>query len=325
LLYGWGLVAGLALTFLFSPDWHAIDYPWKFGMAYPTTLAVFLLASCRKGLGYAAVTMGVMIGVINIAEGARSRGGVCLATAFYLVITAILRRLGGGTIRLKTKWILAAAASLVLGCAGIIPIYEYATSSGILGADAKDELEMQSSGQFGLLLGGRSAIFGSFPAIYDSPFIGHGSWARDPTYVLMQLALMAQVGYENADTADEDAKNDYLIPAHSYIFGAWVEAGIIGALFWGWVLLFTLRTLWLFYPARIVITPLASFGAFTLAWDLVFSPYGAEARLVTPYYVVMMMTCWQMAGHKMSNSAAGIAKKELILDLPSDHSAESNG
>lgn len=174
-------------------------------------------------------------------------------------------------------------------------MYRYAASSGILGEGAKDAYEKQSSGDYGLLLGGRSAILGSIPAIYDSPILGHGSWARDPFYVLAQLEALSLAGYDDrAEVENEELEEGY-VPAHSYLFGAWVEAGIVGAIFWGWVLVLAIKVLLRIYPGNMALLPLMAFGAVSLAWDLVFSPYGAQARIVAPYYLVMLMTYLGMA------------------------------
>ncbi len=40
-LYGWGMVVGSALRFIFIRDDIVASYPWKFGVSYPVTLTVF--------------------------------------------------------------------------------------------------------------------------------------------------------------------------------------------------------------------------------------------------------------------------------------------
>ena len=97
--------------------------------------------------------------------------------------------------------------------------------------------------------------------------------------------LRRQAGYI-AVPEDEEG----LIPAHSHLLGAWVEAGLMGAVFWAWILSLPVRVLIKPHGMMDYLTPLMAFVAFLLIWDIFFSPYGAELRFLTPYYVVVMMT-----------------------------------
>jgi hypothetical protein len=290
-LYGWGLVLGSFLTFFVSPTEYMVDYPWKFGIAYPATFAVFLIASRKECQGYLQITLSALIGVINIAAGTRNLGGACLAAALYLAVTRFIRRRSKGIPKLKARSIASFAALTVLGLASVFWIYQFAATRGILGEDAREKYEVQASGRYGMLLGGRVEILGSLPAIYDSPILGHGSFARDPTYLFAAHQALAMMDYQNADEISGGDIAEGYIPTHSYIFGAWVSAGILGALFWGSVWFLTVRTLARVYPSSVTLLPMASFAAFALLWDVLFSPYGAEGRIISPYYIVMLMTC----------------------------------
>lgn len=289
-IYGWGLVIGGALEFLINPVELANTYPWKFGLSYPATLGVFLLASRAKSGSYWPIVASAAIGCVNIVAATRSRGAVCLAVALCLLITLPARRQSQRTFGLNTKSRLMVIGAFAVSIAGIAWIYQYASSSGILGQVAQEEYQEQSTGEYGVLLGGRSAILGSIPAIYDSPILGHGSWARDPFYVLAQLQAMAAMGYENVGAIETEELEEGYVPAHSCIFGAWVEAGIVGAIFWGWVLVFTIKSLLRVHSSNTLMLPLVFFCALSLAWDLVFSPYGTQSRIIVPYYLVMLMT-----------------------------------
>ena len=154
---------------------------------------------------------------------------------------------------------------------------------------------MQSSGKYGLLVGGRSEILVSGRAIFDSPFLGHGSWAKDDKYSSLLMELRRQAGYVGGAYDEED-----LIPTHSHLLGAWVEAGLSGAIFWACIL--CLPMLVLFRPHREVdcMAPLSAFVAFLLIWDILFSPYGAGLRIMTPYYVIFMMTCLRVYSGKVT-------------------------
>ena len=247
-----------------------------------------------------------------MVEGSRNVGGECLAAALYLVVTGFLRRKSAGSSKLKAGTVVALAASILLGIAGVLWAYRYAASAGILGQDAKEKYEQESSGKYGVLLGGRTEILAALPAIYDSPILGHGSWAKEPLYIILQNQALARLGYTMAwDISNEDLQEG-LIPTHSYLFGAWVDGGILGAVFWGWIFVLTARVLLRVYPATAVLLPVVSFLAFLLLWDILFSPYGTPGRVSFPYSFVMMMTFASMAPQKAVQVATVTSKKRTL-------------
>ena len=135
--------------------------------------------------------------------------------------------------------------------------YQYAATTGLLGEEARQKYVSESSGQFGILLGGRGDVLGAFAAIYDSPILGHGSWAKDWSYILAQQETMALLGYRDAGEIAQDEVEEGVIPAHSHLLQAWVWAGIIGALFWAWVFVLTVRMLMRIYPPAVVLLPVS--------------------------------------------------------------------
>lgn len=289
--FGWGLVLGSVLTYFISPTEQAVDYPWKFGLADSVNWAVLLLASRKSGNPLWQIALITVMGLVNIVAGTRNQGGVCLTVVLYLIATRFMRKRNNGESEISPKLMLGIASSIVLSAVAIVWVYQYAAGSGMLGEDARSKYEQQASGKYGFLLGGRTEILGSIPAIYDSPIIGHGSWARDPAYLLAERQALALMGYSTADEISLDDLQEGLIPAHSYIFGAWVNAGIVGAIFWGWVFFLTVKSLIRIYPESVVLLPLGCFCAFSLLWELLFSPYGAQWRIITPYYIVTLMSC----------------------------------
>ena len=309
-LYGCGLVTGSVLTFFISPNIFAAESPWKFGLAFPVNLAVFLFVSGERCHGHWPVTLCAILGVIDIFMGTRSLGGVCLAAVFYLLVTRFLQRKSTEGRKLKAGSKVALAASLILGVAGIAWAYEYSASAGILGEDAREKYEQQSKGDYGVLIGGRPDLLGAIPAIYDSPILGHGSWVKGWTYILAEQQALALMGYDAFVMTREDVEEGF-IPAHSYLLQAWVWAGVVGALFWAWVFVFTARTLMRVYPPTVALLPVASFMAFSLLWEILFSPYGATERVIFPYYFVTLMTCWGMGPRKAARSSPSKAKRKI--------------
>jgi len=80
-----------------------------------------------------------------------------------------------------------------------------------------------------------------------------------------------------------------LIPTHSHLFGAWVEAGVLGAVFWLWTLALVASVLPRLHRLADGRVALVAFLGVSFLWDIVFSPFGAERRLVVPFYLVVFL------------------------------------
>lgn len=182
--------------------------------------------------------------------------------------------------------------TLLLGGWSIIVLYSALAESGVLGYDAMQKYETQKSGTYGVLIGGRTEILSSVIAIKDAPFIGHGSWAKNCDYINILTELRRRFGYVQVPN-DEDC----LIPTHSIFLGAWVEAGILGAIFWLWVGKTALNTLLALAQPNVKFDPLITFYCFLFFWDLAFSPYGATSRFVVTFYFVSFITMQNLTGN----------------------------
>ena len=312
--YGWGIVAGSFIAFYVNPDELIQVDPWKFGLSYPVTLGAFFLVSREKSSSQLQVAVSVILGLVNFYLGTRYVGGVCLAVALYLQMTRYIRRHSAAASNLSRGAVIAIVASLVLSVVGVFWGYQYAAGSGMLGDTARNKFEGESMGAYGVLLGGRTEMLGSIPAIYDSPILGHGSWAKDPIYRIAEIRAAIALGYKDAlITPIEELEVGY-IPKHSYIFGAWVDAGIAGAIFWGWVFALAVRSVMRVYPSNLVLLPVLCFIALSLLWNILFSPYGSDARIIVPYYIVLLSTCMSMKAMK-AGSLANVNSDTPRLDV----------
>ncbi|MHA1569773.1 MAG: O-antigen ligase family protein, partial [Alphaproteobacteria bacterium] len=167
----------------------------------------------------------------------------------------------------------------------------------------------QTETGLGFFLGGRTEILISAIAIKDSPFIGHGSWAKDPYYASLLLQYRPELTsvYESG-----------LIPTHSFLFGAWVEAGVVGAIFWLWIWILNARALGRVFTIREPLVPLFGLIGIVMAWDIIFSPYGAERRFIVPFYVVLAMFLLQMVEywHDVGKDAARAGIRRMAGRAP---------
>jgi len=287
LFFSAGIAAGQILTYFLFPSAYAIEEPWKFGLGIPITLLFVLLSQTTaiKRLKHGTAILISVAALLNLLLGFRSLALICVATIVYLYINQRSHRLKNSYN--PSKWLVIKLIILFVGI-GIVTAeaYKYADLNGWLREKDSKKYIQQSRGKYGVLLTGRPEFIASSVAILDSPFIGHGSWAKDPKYTLMVAYLLSDLGY----TTSQNTENaDTLIPSHSYLFGAWVESGIIGAAFWGWVWLLVMKALWKLHNAREKLLPLAAFICFNMLWDILFSPFGATGRMYEAYHLVFII------------------------------------
>lgn len=174
----------------------------------------------------------------------------------------------------------------------ILNIYATGAENGFFGKEAKEKYEYQAfmgTGPIDILLGGRSEILVSTVAIKDSPLIGHGSWAKDIKYLILLNEIKAQLGDDNIRPISEDRLA--VIPSHSYLFGAWVESGLAGAIFWLtalWLIIFRVLPNAFSHPSPLSILILMVLLPFL--WNVLFSPFGANVRLEAAFFIVTFLS-----------------------------------
>lgn len=250
---------------------------WRFGYGQAFTFFALLFGgwinrSFRTRLG-SIVQFGAA--VIDLLLEARNLFGIAALAAIVGVVPSnLVGRLG------RSGLIIVAIGVAMAGWL-IVASYGYLASEGLLGPEAQQKYLMQSSGSFGLILGGRTESLASTQAILDSPIIGHGSWARSTYYVMIRAQKLQEAGYE----LKENPFQSDLIPTHSILLGAWVEAGIAGAVPWIWILAMTVRGLTVVARRQQPYAAVVGYILITLLWDILFSPFGLDRRFVEAAFI----------------------------------------
>lgn len=230
-------------------------------------------------------------------------------TCLFLTISVYLFRQSyiqdkGSIIQFLNK-LLVFSMIVVFISLGFYQTYKFAAAEGLLGPEASQKLHFQT-GRYGSFVGGRSGILISLKAIADSPVIGHGSWAKDMEYVRIYNYVLDELGY------NKSIEDSALIPTHSHLFGAWVNSGFLGAVFWGWILFFLIKSLIQLTRTGKIMQPLLAFFCFGLVWSVLFSPYGAKTRFIETYQIAAIMTFLlpyaQAKTHKIVKESVGLAK-----------------
>jgi hypothetical protein len=245
------------------------DY-WKFGFAFPVTLAVLLATS--RWLGYrAALGACVALGVLQSVMDFRSLGGICLLLGGLLAL-----RLFAPMVR---KLALIVMLLVTLGAAPWAGRWMF-SDTGTRATRSNVE---------------RSAMLqAAWEGFMDSPALGHGSWFSNSNVmdefliIRTQNARLAGVG----GFAEDDA-NDMAI--HSQILVALAEGGIFGATFffvygalllWGmWFCLTAAPWEWTI-PVRLFVLLIAF-------WNLLMSPFSGTHRVEISMAVGLVLILWR--------------------------------
>ena len=175
--------------------------------------------------------------------------------------------------------------------------YEWAALNDYLGEKARKKYEYQSAGGNSivkLLIGGRADAFVGLLAVADSPIFGKGYWALD-TKGYYEIFLSR---YGNPDDYDKYlelttyysqlgiSRREQMIACHSHITSFWVWYGIIGLLFWIYVIHIMFRFLrqdapvvpqWYYWLAA---------GVPGVLWHIFFSPF--NNRIGVPLMIIGM-------------------------------------
>ena len=278
-----GLAFGHIIAFLFFPSEFAIDYPWKFGLAVPFGMLTVLFSSMtfRNNRVISAFIL-VLFGICSILLAGRSIGGVFILSGiltWYLSGSYIRRN----NILWDNVYIFIILIGVTAGA--VYQGYSYVAENGYLGEVSRLKYLHQSSSQYGLLLSGRVEVFASTQAISDSPIFGHGSWARDWKYI----DLLQKIREYDSENTTSYIPEDNLIPSHSHILGAWVESGVLGALFWFYILWSIFHCFKNIKSKKTEYLPIIIWALIMLVWDLFFSPMGAYQRVLSGFYILVVL------------------------------------
>ncbi len=277
-------IGGLA-HLLFQPSPFFVAEPWKFGFAEPVILLVLLAivrsARSRFELMKFWILPLIFLGGLSLYLNSRTNAWLVFLTAGLIAFrfSRFGRRLL--LLRMRTGSIVVVGFFIIALTFGVLKLYQFTVSNGWLGEDAKAKYVLQYNPKFGLigiLVGGRSQILGSMQAIVDSPWMGQGSWARDPKYRLYVYQL-EELGYKLTGNIENYIYKTDLIPSHGHFFQAWIWAGPIGAFFWLFVLLVVGRYALRSFRSPNAFFPLIMFLSASAVWDIFFSPFGAGMRI----------------------------------------------
>ena len=263
------------------PNSYTLTDEWKWGYSNGITMLALIVACwfyVRRRYVPVLVLFGI-IGSIDLLDNYRS-ALLELMVAAVLVVPVFPEQMG--RIRLLPRKrglahvLIVVSITLAAGWSAN-QLVMYATKAGLLGEDAKAKNEREARAG-NLILGGRPEVFIGLRAALDSPILGHGSWARDMKYAEMAAHMFHTTAAATVAEGVREARG--VIPAHSHLVQAWVFAGIVGAIFWAYLLWLVLRAILRVAVYRPSLAPVYAWLLATYAWAILFSPFGSTSRLI---------------------------------------------
>ncbi len=297
-----GLAIGSIIGSKFEPMFDSSDDPWKWIYSMGTNLAI-LLVSCYFYRSRRYLITGLLlagIAAVNLVMNFRSPVLMLLVT-MVLVLPIVPERIGRLRLLPRAGSVarFAVLAGLALGAAGAAAgLVHVATSAGWVSEDAQAKNEIQSQSKGGLLLSGRPELYVSSVAVWDSPILGHGSWAKDFKYTEMLYDIGNTYGFGNGGNLQgEEDSSLGLIPTHSHLMGAWVQAGILGAVFWAYILWLVFKGMVRVLIAQSAVTPLYTWMFINLFWAIPFSPFANTSRVSEALIIVIIVDLLESSPH----------------------------
>lgn len=319
------LAAGLAACNLLQAliYYENVDFAWfmKFygGMGVTWILCVFAVRRWRAGKPFLPI-LGLWVWMlVALSQNNRSLMTIDFLAA-GLMTSAIYLRPQLRRMRISTILFLLLAVGGGLG-AGLITAYGAIAGSGMLGDEAEFKYRIQAQG--GNLLqiwNARPELRVGLSVVADSPILGHGSWYRNTDVAATALhgsgyvPLGSQEGFIQAIAGP----NSYKALGHSAILQAWVEAGILGAAFWLWVIGLCVSAVLRSLQRPTVLSPLVFLAATALAWDSLFSPFANIQRMTNTAELAIVLV-GVMTSVPMIGAARSKIKFGPILNLKRPH------
>lgn len=240
----------------------------------------------------------IVITVINAVVGGRSAFAVSALSIFLVMF--------GGKTAQSIRNVKRKIPLLLIGVCLVAVMakvgYSYAATHGYLNEVETKKYYKQTSkgtGFLALLMGGRAEFFVALIAALDKPWIGHGSVALDVHGY--QGDFISKYG-----TMEEQEKYEKLmatgflrtIPAHSHVACYWLWHGILGLIFWVYVLWLVVETV----RKRLGLIP-EWYGFFAVVipaflWDYFFSPFGGRVFKSTLFCAFLILIRLEKLGKK---------------------------
>ena len=283
-IYACATGAALCVAAILRPSDVVMNDSWKFGFGYGVSLILATLAmtsTFERWLGPYVGSMALGVSAfISLFQNSRSLFAICALAAAYSALARWISKRPKIREKLTIFWFSMLVLGGFVAAMAMVAAYGAMAESGALGDEAQAKFYDQTKGNVNFIQAGRTESLVSIEAIADSPIVGHGSWAKDPYYIQLLVVKMRELGLEGGSFYYIGTKTDFQIPTHSYLLGSWVEHGILGVPIWIYTFLLTFGALYAILKESSQPSALLSLVAFAFMWDVFFSPFAADTRIL---------------------------------------------
>jgi hypothetical protein len=262
-----GVLEGIDVSFL------------KFYLVYiitiPLLIVTVLMWKEKRKMTFSLI----VIGLIIIVLGARSGGLIFTLTGGVAYLVVINKKINRKQL-LQLLFIVS-----VVGY-GLYAIYVQEVLSGKI-KSGNSEVQLQRVkdpyNPINLIMTGRAETFIGWIAFMDKPILGHGTWAKDPSWKYHQLYYLF-----NSDNTPRDANVTDVIPAHSVLIAAGMYNGVLAFIFMFSILFFFVKTGFNSLNKRNPYMIIVIWGLSNLVWEGLFGP-SSHFRLTMPFYFAVIL------------------------------------
>ena len=288
LLFVTGLgISGILQFFIFPvADFETEVKTSGYANAVETVAAWFIspiiAATCSvlfyKGYRYLTIILACLYGIWAIFNNSR------YSLIAYLSLALILFYLGDPLQQMTQKAINRYKRKgmniLLIAIAGVYfasSVYSYMAENNILNERSTQKYYQQKNENALGLATGRADFFLAAYGITKNPIIGYGATPKDKNGINRDFFKLIH------------AKN---LPTHSHILGAWVTAGILGMLFWIYILKIIIMYLKKVYFYNTRMWCFSTIYILLFSWDIFFSPYvgsrGYRLAFIFSYFIISL-------------------------------------
>jgi hypothetical protein len=285
---------------------------WKFGLGICAAVVLTLISShfYAQRKYWTSVFLSLFLAALNLIFAARSAILVALVSCALIMPVFVdmpnkpnKGKRGARAPAGRGKDLARAMILLLLAGAGAYlanKAVEWGASHNLFSEGTQEKFQQQASGKLGMLIGGRPETLVAIQAIRDSPILGHGSFAMDVRYLEMMQDIQYEYGYTETDEPEETDTPG--IPTHSHLTLAWVDSGILGGIFWIYIMILTIRAILALAFLRPALAPLYCYFLVEFVWDILYSPMGSVDRIMGDYFILIGYQILTEQGVAMASS-----------------------
>lgn len=232
----------------------------------------------------------IYLGLLFIALGARSGGGIWFISGTVSLLSAMKTRLNFRYVKVI----------VLVSCFffyGAYCLYVDNVISGNITAGNSTQIQNMKNpyNPVELLESGRPEVFTGFYAFLDAPLVGHGAWAKDPNYRYHQMVSdISRRDFNYANIMGDE------IPTHSVLIGTGAFNGVFALILM--LLIFCKvvgRGVWNIKQGDPLII-VSVFYLINFIWNMLFSPL-SYFRYYAPLDIVVILTFCNRIKERMNS------------------------